>query len=220
MHLAHITEPLGGALIRLDEAAASRSRKSVVQTIADSQGWEAPEQGSERCRMLEAALSYRGTPYRFGGGGGRHDAWSLLRTCAAHAVQRDCVDIPRTVPGYPGVSDAAARLAFLQWGLVEIKPRHAEPGDVLLFSVPDEPLVGGGVAIPGGVHAGVLSAPGGELPFAMLPGQSREHAMMIHAYPGRAVIEASLFAGWESRLVSAFSFDTGRKARPFRLAAA
>lgn len=220
MHLAHITEPLGGALIKLDEAAAFRARKSIVQTIADAQGWEAPVAGSERSRMLEAALSYRGTPYRYCGGGGSHDAWSLLRTCAAHAVERDCVDIPRTVPGYAGVSDAAARLAFLQWGLVEIKPRHAEPGDVLLFHVPDEPLVGGGVAIPGGVHAAILSAPGGSLSWSMMPGKVREQAMMIHAYPGRAVIEASLFAGWESRLVSAFSFDTGRKARPFRLAAA
>jgi len=219
MALAHITEPLGAALVHLDTAAASRARKSIVQTIADAQGWEAPQAGTERCRMLEAALSYRGTPYRFRGGQGAHDAWSLLRTCAAHAAERDCVDIPRTVPGYAGVSDAAARLAFLQWGLTEIKPRHAEPGDVLLFHVPDEPLVGGGVAIPGGVHAAILSAPGGELSWSMMPGKAREQAMMIHAYPGRAVMEASLFAGWESRVIGSFSFDTGAKARPFRLAA-
>ncbi|CAN7172681.1 hypothetical protein [Brevundimonas sp. LjRoot202] len=219
MPLAHITEPLGGALIRLDEAAASRSGKSIVQTIADAQGWEAPEQGTERCRMLEAALSYRGTPYQFRGGHGRHDAWSLIRTCAAHAAQRDCVDIPRTEPGYAGVSDAAARLAFGQWGLVEIKSRHAQPGDVLLFSVPDAPMFGGGGTIPGGVHASILSAPGGEISWAILPGHSRPEPKMVHAYPAKAVCEAWVGKVWTDKLVAAFSFDTGRKARPFRLAA-
>lgn len=208
MALAHITEPLGGALINLDAAHAARTGKSIVQSIADAGGWEAPEEGTERYRMIDRALSCRGMGYRFKGGEGAHDAWSLLQTCAAHAAERDCIDIPREVPGYAGVSEAAARLAFLQWGLTEIKTRHAEPGDVLLF------------AVEGGVHAAILSAPGGDLSWAMLPRKVREAPTMVHAYPARSVCESWMLPFWTERLIAAFTFDTASKARPFRLEAA
>lgn len=207
--LRPVAEPLGGALINLDTAAAGRARKSIVQNLADVEGWEAPEHGSERYRMLEAALASRGIAYRHGGGDGHHDAWSLVRDCAQVATQRDGIDVTRWSPGFGGVKEQCARMALTQWGLVEVKERHAAPGDVVLFS------------IEGGVHAAVISAPGGDLVWPMLPGKKpKSEFRMIHA-PGRAVTEA--FAGpyWTAKMLAVFSFDGGQApARPLRLAAA
>lgn len=216
--LRHVSELMTAAVVRLDEAAVARSRKSIVDTLADAGGWEAPQVGTERCRMLQAALEARNTPYAFKGGPGRHDAWSFVRYCAAFAAERDCVDIERTKSGWSNVNEASARLAFLQWGLTEIKVRHAEPGDVLLFRMPDDCGLGEGV------HPAVLSSAGGELSWAMLPGKTAKGARMIHAHWGRGVVEAWLGGSgdefWSPKLVAAFSFDVaGDRPRPFRLAA-
>lgn len=216
MSLAHIPEPLGRSLIRLDEVAAARSRKSVIETLGDAGGWEAPEEGTERCRMLEAALAARGTPFRIEGGQIVFGGWSLVRAAAVFATERDLIQVQQVDLG---VTNQEARLALTQWGMAEIKTRHAEPGDVLLFAMPDEP-VGRGRVVAGGVHAAVLSGAGGELSWAMLPGRSNAEARILHAPYGRAVCESWAGPYWTSKLIGAWSFDTGRKTRPYRLEAA
>ena len=85
MAFAHITEPLGGALINLDRAAAERAGKPVVETIAEVGGWEAPAAGSERYRMLDAALAARGTPFRTDCGRIVFGAWAMVRAAAVFA---------------------------------------------------------------------------------------------------------------------------------------
>lgn len=216
--LRHISEPMTAAIIRLDDAAASRSRKSIIETLADAGGWQAPLEGTERCRMLQAALEARNTPWGHLGGSGRHDAWSFARFCASWAAERDCVDIERTKSGWSNVIEPTARLALLQWGLTEIKVRHTEPGDLLLFAMPDDCGLGEGA------HPAVLSSAGGELSWAMLPGKTGKGARMIHSYWGRGVTESWISGKtddfWQPKLIAAFSFDIDRKQRPYRLEAA
>lgn len=204
--LRHVGEPLGLALVNLDRAAAKRSGLSVIDTLAQVGGWEAPEHDSERYRMLEAALASRGMPWRSGGGEGMHDAWSLVRECAQFATQRDGIDVERPYAGW-GVSESKARKVLTQWGLTEVKTRYAAPGDVLLFDVPQQDL-GGGRTFDGGFHAAILSEPGGDLSWSMLPTKKRPAARMVHTFPARAVIESFVSPLWRARLVAAFSFDT------------
>lgn len=188
-----IGEALGGVIVGLDRVMARKAGKTVVQNVADTEGWTAPEEGTERYRMLEAALASRSMPYRFGGGEGAHDAWSLARACATFATERDGIDVIRD-PQH-GVSEQVARMAITQWGLTEVRARHAAPGDLLLFQSSE------------GVHVSILSSAGGDLSWAMLPGKTRPEPKMIHAYPGRSVIEAWCGKVWMDRLIGVFSFD-------------
>jgi hypothetical protein len=179
---------------------AKRGVADLIRMRAFADGWEAPASDSERGLMLAAALEAKGMSYSFRGRQpNSHDAWSLLRTCAAKATSRDCIDIERHDPAPLGMTEDRARMAFTQWGLVEVKPRYAEPGDVLL------------IAIDGGVHAGVLSSPGGEtLSWSMLPGKEKPEAQMVHAFYGASVTESFLGPYWmhkKGQLIAAFSFD-------------
>lgn len=212
MAFAHITEPLGGALVNLDRAASVRSGKSVVQTIADAGGWEAPEEGTERFRMLDAALSARGSSYRVEGGRTVFGSWAMVRAAAVFATERDLIEVQQV--GW-GVSKQEARLALTQWGLTEIRTRHAEPGDVLLFDMPDADL-GLGRVQKGGLHIAVLSAPGGDLSWAMLPRKKIAEPRIVHLPLGRGCCE-SWGGWWMPKLVGAWSFDSHDRARPFRL---
>lgn len=213
--LRPVAEPLQGALKHLDNVAALRSGKSIIQNIADLGGWDAPAEQTERYRMLSAALAARGTPYRSEGGRVVFGSWAMVRAAAVFATERDLIEVQQT--GW-GLTPNEARLALTQWGLTEIRARHAEPGDVLLFEMPDVDL-GHGVTQKGGVHAAILSAPGGDLSWAMLPGKTASDPKVIHVKPARACCES--YAGpITDRLVAAYSFDTARKVRPFRLAAA
>ena len=213
MAFAHITEPLGGALINLDRAAAKRAGQPVIETIAEVGGWEAPAPGSERYRMLDAALAARGSAYRSEGGRMVFGAWAMVRAAAVFATERDLIEVQQT--GW-GLTANEARLALTQWGLNEIRPRHAEPGDLLLFDMPDADL-GAGRTQPGGIHAAILSAPGGELSWAMLPRRKIAEPRIIHVQPARACCESWAGPFWMPKLVGAWSYDTGNKARPFRL---
>lgn len=188
--------------------------RNEVGTAADVGGWEAPVEGTERCRMLEAALAARGTSYRSEGGRIVFGSWAMVRAAAVFATERDLIEVQQV--GW-GVTEQEARLALTQWGLNEVKPRHAEPGDVLLFDMPDADL-GGGVKQKGGVHVAILSAPGGDLSWAMLPRKSIKEPRIVHVPLGRGCCE-SWGGWWTDKLIGAWSFDTGRKARPFRLAA-
>lgn len=207
--LRHIGEPLGAVVVGLDRAAAAKAGKTVVQTLADQGGWEAPEHGSERYLMLEAALASRGMGWRFRGGEGAHDNWSLVRDCARIAAQRDMMEVERETADWSvAVPESRARMAFTQWGLGEVRPRHASPGDVLLFSMGKW-----------GVHPAIMSAPGGDYSWSMLPRKSLPEAMMVHGYYARSVVESWLGKWWSDRLIGAFSFDTADRMRALKVAA-
>ncbi|WP_309091705.1 hypothetical protein [Phenylobacterium sp.] len=128
---------------------------------------------------------------------------------------RDLIEVQQV--GW-GVTANEARLALTQWGLTEIKPRHAEPGDVLLFDMPETQL-GGGRSITGGMHVAILSGAGGELSWAMFPARKQPEPRILHLPYARACCESWAGSIWMDKLVGAWSFDTGRKVRPFRLAA-
>lgn len=198
--LSHIGEGMSEVIVGLDRVMAKKAGKSVIQNIADTHGWRAPEESSERYRMLDAALAARGAPYRYGGGEGAHDAWSLARSAAIYATERDGIDVIREGSGDGNISEQAARMAITQWGLTEVRTRHAAPGDLLLFEND-----GGDNAK--GTHVAILSSAGGELSWAMLPGKSRPEPKMIHAYRARSVIESWVGTVWMDRLIGAFSFD-------------
>jgi len=55
-----------------------RAGKPVIETIAEVGGWEAPVAGSERYRMLDAALAARGSAYRSEGGRTVFGSWAML----------------------------------------------------------------------------------------------------------------------------------------------
>lgn len=192
-----IGEALGGVIVGLDRVMARKAGKTVVQNVADTDGWTAPEEGTERYRMLEAALASRGMPYRYEGGEGAHDAWSLARACATFATERDGIDVVRG-DVQAGVSEQVARMAITQWGLTEVRARHAAPGDLLLFQ---------GDGFTDGAHVAILSSAGGELSWAMLPGKSRPEPKMIHAFTARSVVESWCGKFWMDRLIGVFSFD-------------
>lgn len=193
--LGLIGEALNGLMAGVERSFAARSGKTLIQSIADADGWQAPAHDSETYRMLEAALASRGMPYRFRGGEGAHDGWSLLKACAEFATRRDCMDLIRSEPV---VSEDEARMALLQWGMAPVRRRHASPGDVMLF------------ALDGGVHGAVMSAAGGEFSWAMLPGRSRPEAKIIHAAPVRSVTECWAGPYWVDKLVEVYSFDRPR----------
>lgn len=190
-----IGEALGGVIVGLDRVMARKAGKTVVQNVADTDGWTAPEEGSERYRMLEAALASRGMPYRYKGGEGAHDAWTLARACSTFASERDGI---RVLRDDGKVSEAAARMAITQWGLNEVRARHAAPGDLLLFQ---------GDGFTNTAHVAILSSAGGELSWAMLPGKTRPEPKMIHAFPARSVVESWCGKVWMDRLIGVFSFD-------------
>lgn len=205
--LRPIGEALGSVIVGLDRAMARKAGKSIIQNLADAGGWTAPEPDTERYRMLEAALASRGMGWAFRGGEGTHDNWSLARACAAAATERDLIDVEReTADWTKAVDEATARTAITQWGLTEVRLRHATPGDLLMFDM------------SGGMHVGIMSAPGGELSWAMEPNRSLPQAKIIHAYWARSVIESWVAPVWTDRLVAAFSFDA--PGRPLRSAMA
>lgn len=182
--------------------------RQALPTLTDKGGWEAPERGTERQLMLDAALASRGMGWRFGGGDGAHDNWSLVRDCARIAARRDMMEVERHTSDWSvAVPEHRARMAFTQWGLTEVRPRHATPGDVLLFNMGE------------GVHPAILSAPGGDYSWSMLPRKALPEAQMVHGYFARSVVESWLGKWWSDRLIAAFSFDTADRMRALKVAA-
>ncbi|WP_292038629.1 MULTISPECIES: hypothetical protein [unclassified Brevundimonas] len=215
-----IAEGVGSVVAQLERVVARKHGKTVVQNIADMGGWSAPEHDSERYRMLDKAFALRGMPHRFGGtaDGSAFDAWSYARACATHATQRDCIDVQRQGVGW-GIEEQEARKALSQWGLTEIKLRHAQPGDLLLFAMPEERLHRGPGLPPdvktAGMHVGIMSAPGGDLTWAMLPnGKPKPEAKMLHVCGARPITECWVGPMWSDNLVAAFSFGDPTDERP------
>jgi len=219
--LRPIGESMGSVMAQLDSVVARKQGKTVVQNLADMGGWEAPEHETERYRMLDKAMSLRGNPDNKYGGtskGVLFDAWTYARDCAVYATERDCIDVSHAPMSW-GISEEEARAALSQWGLTEIKLRHAQPGDLLLFAMPEQRIHRGRGQPPyvtaGGMHVGVMSAPGGELTWAMMPnGKARTEAKMLHVCVARPITECWLGAMWTDNLVTAFSFGDPKNERP------
>lgn len=220
--LRPVGEGIGGVAAQLDRIVANRQGKSIIQTIADAGMWDAPEHDSERYRMLDMALSLRGMPSLYGDAldcpSVTFNGWSFIRHCAAHATQRDCIEVGSQKARWSVADEVHARAALAQWGLTQIKLRHAQPGDVLLFKMPEE-RIGRGYGRAADVHAagyhvGVLSAPGGELSWAMQPTTKPVQAKMVHCGPARPVGECWLGSHWTDNLVAAFSFGDQPTERP------
>lgn len=203
--LRPISDHMGSLAVQLDRAVANKLGTSIIQAVADAGGWQAPPEEDERYRSLELAMASRGTCYAFKGQlPGTHDAWSLAKACAEAGSGRDGIDAEREVG--TGVAETEARKVLTQWGLTEVKVRHAAPGDFLLFDMGAR-----------GFHVAIMSAPGGELSWAMLPGRKLPEPKIIHAYDARAVVESWCGPFWMDRLVAAFSFDKPPATRGARL---
>lgn len=219
--LRPIGEGIGAVMAQLDSVVARKQGKTIIQNIADMGGWEAPVHESERYRMLAKAMSLRGQPNLMYGGtanGVLFDAWTFARDCAAYATERDCIDVSHSPMSW-GISEDEARAALSQWGLTEIKLRHAQPGDLLLFAMPEDRMHRGPGLPPyvtsAGMHVGIMSAPGGELTWAMLPnGKPRTEAKMLHVCGARPITECWVGPMWSDNLVAAFSFGDPTDERP------
>lgn len=219
--LRPIGEGIGAVMAQLDSVVARKQGKTIIQNIADMGGWEAPVHESERYRMLAKAMSLRGQPNLMYGGTANcvlFDAWTFARDCAAYATERDCIDVSHSPMNW-GITEDEARTALSQWGLTEIKVRHAQPGDLLLFAMPEERKQRG-PGLPAdvtaaGMHVGIMSAPGGDLTWAMLPnGKPKPEAKMLHVCGARPITESWVGSMWADNLVTAFSFGDPTDERP------
>lgn len=174
---------------------ANRGADDLVVFRAASEGWLVPAQSAPRRVMLAKALELLNLKVTQHYG---KDGWGFVRDCAAAATGfDDLLDPARGVTGWGGGIDAdRAMLTLLAWDLHEIKPSHAEPGDVLLFDMGE------------GVHPAILTSPGGSLTFALNTVRNAPTApKMAHVYWARGLIEAWIGPDvWMPRLIGAFSF--------------
>lgn len=139
-----------------------------------------------RARVLAAARSWLGTPYRHQASVKAQgaDCLGLVR-----GVWRDVVGAePEAAPPYgPDWAEAGGEellwTAARRW-LVEIPVGRARAGDVLLFRM--------AAGVPA-KHCAILSDEVGD-------------GRMIHAYWGRAVVESWMGQWWRRRLVAAFAW--------------
>lgn len=142
---------------------------------------------SPRKAMMRTARALIGSPYAFNSEHG-YDAFSFVKACVNAATERfDHLEVPRTSPGWDGVSGSTMRTALVGWGLHEIRFEDARPGDVLVFS-----------ALGGGVHVAIKG--------------ERAHAdefSIVHAYWGRSVVESwASPSGWADKpLIGAWTLD-------------
>lgn len=176
-----------------DAVLATQGVLKAISFRSTTKGWTAPANDTARQAMLAAALELRGTTYSFRGPDGTLDQWSFIEACAERATARnDLLPVDVGLPSDDAVSLNHATLCFLDWGLREVRPARAEPGDVLLFQ-----------AASGGVHPAIMTD------------TQREFLRVCHSYQARSVVEAWLKDGvfaspgaGRMRLVAAFSFDT------------
>ena len=140
-------------------------------------------------RVIAEARLWLGTPYLHQASvcGAGTDCLGLLRGIwrAIHGNE------PESVPAYTADWAEPSReevlLTACQRWLEEKSDRPGEVGEVLLFRMRD-----GSIA----KHLGLLSSTG-------------SHARFIHSYTGYGVIESSLSAPWQRRLVARFAFPEG-----------
>ena len=142
---------------------------------------------TERDAIVQAARGWIGTPYHHQASckGGGTDCLGLVRGVWREIYGRE----PETPPAYtqfwaetPGGGVLAETMAEgARRHLVEIDPKEAGAGDVLLFRMR---------ARGPAKHAAILSGPD----------------RMIHAYSGHAVVETHLGPAWKTKIAFAFRF--------------
>lgn len=135
-------------------------------------------------RIVAAARSWMGTPYRHGASvrGVGCDCLGLVRGVWREVVGPEPEALPPYRPDWAEVDAVEPLTAALDRWFV--RAEAAAPGDVLAFRMTE------GAAVK---HLAVLSAPD----------------RMIHAYWGRAVTESWLQPWWERRLAGVWRFPIG-----------
>ena len=146
------------------------------------------------CEMI--ARNMRGTHWVAGGRGDNvtgFDQWGFVRRCVAAGRAVSPHDLPDLPAGYSAASSGhpdmvthATAVALLRsWGLVDINPRYAGPGDLLLFATP-------------AAHPAVLMR------------SNTGHAVIMHTFDGRGRVGADPLQGrWTRQLVGAFAWSAG-----------
>lgn len=145
-----------------------------------------------RARVLAAARSWLGTPYRHQASlrGEGADCLGLVRGVWREVLGAEPEGAPPYEPDWAEAGGDEILWAAARRWLVEIPPTRAVAGDVLLFRM--------AAGVPA-KHCSILSDEVGE-------------GRMIHAYWGRAVIESWMGRWWRRRLVAAFAWPVD--ARP------
>lgn len=136
-----------------------------------------------REQIIAEARAWIGTPYRHQASrkGVGCDCLSLLRgVCrAVHGAEPELA--PAYAPDWAEASGEEQLAAAARRHLIEIAPKDAAPGDILLFRWrPHLPAK----------HAAILTTPG----------------RMIHAYDGASVCEVHFAPFWQRRVAFAFGF--------------
>jgi NlpC/P60 family putative phage cell wall peptidase len=137
--------------------------------------------------VVDIARRWIGTPYLHQAScrGAGADCLGLVRGVWRELLGEEPVAVPAYTPDW---SEVQRDEVLWEAALRHLVPREiASPGDVLLFRMRE-----GSVA----KHLGILTE-GGDAP------------RFVHAYSGHAVVENSLSAPWQRRVVAAFAFPGG-----------
>jgi NlpC/P60 family putative phage cell wall peptidase len=138
-----------------------------------------------RPRIVSLARTWLGTPYHHQASvkGAGADCVGLIRGVWRELYGRDAEAAPAYTRDWAEATGRETLLEAARRHLIEIDPRAAAPGDVLVFR-----YRGSAVA----KHAAILATP---------------HTM-IHAMEGAPVCEVSLSPWWRRRLAGAFRFPS------------
>ncbi|MAM61065.1 NlpC/P60 family protein [Maritimibacter sp. UBA3975] len=136
--------------------------------------------------VLAEARLWLGTPYRHQAScrGAGADCLGLVRGVWRALYGREPVEVPAYTPDWSEPARDEVLMREARALLCEVPAAEAAPGDVLLFRMRE-----GAVA----KHLGILAQPAPEPSF-------------LHAYSGHGVVESSLSAPWQRRIVGTFRF--------------
>ena len=139
-----------------------------------------------RKRIVEAARSWLGTPYRHQASlrGQGADCLGLVRGVWREVIGPEPEPTPSYAPDWAETGGEEVLWSAARRWLLEISVAKARAGDVLLFR-----MASGSPA----KHCAILTDEAGE-------------GRMIHAYWGRTVVESWMGSWWRRRLVAAFAW--------------
>ena len=145
---------------------------------------------TERRDVVDAALAWRGTPYRHQQSliGVGADCLGLLRGVWREIQGAEPEPIPPYVSDWAEVAAEERMLDAARRSLIPVDLQRAAPGAVLLLRMSPEACV---------KHCAILTA---------VAHDAEPHGRMVHAYWGRAVVESWIGPWWRRRLVAAFAF--------------
>ena len=147
---------------------------------------------TDRPDVVDAALAWRGTPYRHQQSliGVGADCLGLLRGVWREVQGAEPEPVPAYVPDWAEVCGEERMLDAARRNLIEIDPARAPRGAVLMFRM------AAGACVK---HCAILTEP---------PHAAEPHARMVHAYWGRAVVESWIGPWWRRRLAATFAFPS------------